>query len=101
MSVDLGATHLGEENITQTVDTPLLSDVQEVARTVSVSDVEDENIHFEEENLSDLNDYYKVLGVPQSANKADITKSYRALAKKYHPDKTDDPLAEEKVSFRQ
>ena len=31
-------------------------------------------------------DLYEVLGVPKSANKAEIKKSYFKLAKKYHPD---------------
>ncbi len=31
-------------------------------------------------------DYYKVLGVPKTAAAAEIKKSYRELARKYHPD---------------
>ncbi len=31
-------------------------------------------------------DYYKVLGVPSSADEKEITRAYRKLAKKYHPD---------------
>src|SRR5215469_10388134 len=31
-------------------------------------------------------DYYKTLGVPKTATAAEIKKSYRALARKYHPD---------------
>ena len=42
-------------------------------------------------------DFYKILGVPKDASEADIKKSYRKLARKYHPDQNqDDPSAEKK-----
>ena len=45
----------------------------------------------------DYKDYYSILGVTKSATQPEIKKAYRALAKKYHPDKTKgDKAAEEK-----
>ncbi len=42
-------------------------------------------------------DYYNILGVAENASKADIKKSFRTLAKKYHPDRNQgDKTAEEK-----
>lgn len=39
---------------------------------------------------SQKEDFYKILGVPKNANKAEIKKAYFQLAKKYHPDANKD-----------
>jgi len=44
-------------------------------------------------------DYYEVLGVNRTASEADIRKAFRALARKYHPDKNKSKGAEE--TFKQ
>lgn len=42
-------------------------------------------------------DFYKVLGVSKDVSEADLKKTYRKLARKYHPDSTQgDPAAEAK-----
>ena len=41
-------------------------------------------------------DYYDVLGIDKSANDVEIKKSYRTLAKKYHPDVSSEKDAEAK-----
>ncbi|MEM7008004.1 MAG: DnaJ C-terminal domain-containing protein [Thermodesulfobacteriota bacterium] len=47
--------------------------------------------------MASVKDYYKILGVNKGANKDEIKKAYRNLARKYHPDHNpDNKEAEEK-----
>ena len=41
-------------------------------------------------------DYYEILGIPRTASKAEIKKSYFELAKKYHPDVNKEKGAEQR-----
>ncbi len=41
-------------------------------------------------------DYYKILGVDRKASQAEIQKSFRSLARKYHPDVSKEKGAEDK-----
>ncbi len=45
----------------------------------------------------DSRGYYAIFGISQDANFQEIKKSYRKLAKKYHPDRNKSPHAEETI----
>jgi curved DNA-binding protein len=46
--------------------------------------------------MADRRDYYDVLGVARNASSEDIQRTYRKLAREYHPDVNKDPGAEER-----
>lgn len=51
--------------------------------------------------MASKEDYYKLLNVDRNASDAEIKKSYRSLAMKYHPDRNKDNPEEAEVKFKQ
>ncbi|MCI0401502.1 MAG: DnaJ domain-containing protein [Gammaproteobacteria bacterium] len=41
-------------------------------------------------------DYYEIMGVPRAASQDEITRAYRKLARRYHPDVSKEPDAEQR-----
>ena len=50
----------------------------------------------EDEAMDDKRDYYEVLGVEKSATQSDLKNAFRRLARKYHPDRSTEPDAEDR-----
>lgn len=50
----------------------------------------------EDEAMEDKRDYYEVLGVEKSATQSDLKNAFRRLARKYHPDRSTEPDAEDR-----
>jgi len=46
--------------------------------------------------MTQYKDYYKILGLDRDATQDDVKRAYRKLARKYHPDVSDQPDAEER-----
>ncbi len=46
--------------------------------------------------MVEYKDYYKIMGLERTATPEDIKRAYRKLARKYHPDVSKEPDAEEK-----
>lgn len=51
--------------------------------------------------MSDKRDYYEVLGVAKDASDSDLKNAFRRLARKYHPDRSDEPDADSKFKEAQ
>ena len=51
--------------------------------------------------MSGKRDYYEVLGVSKDASDAELKNSFRRLARKYHPDRSDEPDADSKFKEAQ
>ena len=50
-----------------------------------------------EAHTMDFKDYYKTLGLERTASEEDVRKAYRKLARKYHPDVSKEPDAQDRM----
>ncbi len=53
-------------------------------------------VQTEDGTVGDKRDYYEVLDVDKSASASDLKNSFRRLARKYHPDRSTEPDAEDR-----
>ena len=51
--------------------------------------------------MSSKRDYYEVLGVSKDASESDLKNAFRRLARKYHPDRSQEPDADSKFKEAQ
>ena len=61
-----------------------------------LKDVRDAAVYQGGADLVDKRDYYEVLGVDKSAGEKELKNAFISLARKYHPDRSTEPDAEEK-----
>ena len=50
--------------------------------------------------MPEKRDYYEILGINKNASQSEIKKSFRSLARKYHPDKNPDN-PESEIKFKE
>ncbi len=50
--------------------------------------------------MPEKRDYYEILGINKDASQSEIKKSFRSLARKYHPDKNPDN-PESEIKFKE
>ena len=51
--------------------------------------------------MSSKRDYYEILGVSKDASESDLKNAFRRLARKYHPDRSQEPDADSKFKEAQ
>jgi curved DNA-binding protein len=51
-------------------------------------------------SMVQFDDYYEILGIPRTANEADIKKAYRKLAREHHPDRNQNNKEAAETKFK-